>query len=155
MLLKTPKNSFRKWFKRGVITIFCIETAAFVISYNIWLKVNTDRESRKYLRDNFPFLLEVYYRTGEYIDSSSKIRQIDTAHWSTICSGTGYGLFVATTPSEEKLNKFKKEFSGAKQSPGDIQSKNQQFFDTLQSAASSDKPIYLMSKKELENLRNK
>lgn len=82
MLVKNPKPSTRKWLKRGALVIFGIEAVAFAASYGLWYQVNTNRDTRKYLRDNYPSVLEYYYKTGEFIDSSSNIRQIDSAYWN-------------------------------------------------------------------------
>ncbi|KAJ8949858.1 hypothetical protein NQ318_010492 [Aromia moschata] len=82
MLVKNPRPAYRKWLKRGALILFVVEAASFVGTYAVWHKVNTERDYRKYLRDNYPSVLEVYYRTGEIIDSQSKIRQIDQAYWA-------------------------------------------------------------------------
>ncbi|XP_057651277.1 uncharacterized protein LOC130890892 [Diorhabda carinulata] len=82
MLLKNPKSATRKWFKRGVYTLIVIEGACFAGSYFIWYKINTNRDTRKYLFDNYPSILENYYKIGELIDSQNKIRQVDLAYWN-------------------------------------------------------------------------
>lgn len=39
--------------------------------------------ARKYLKDNYPFLLDTYYKAGEYFDSDLKrIREVDEAYWN-------------------------------------------------------------------------
>ncbi|XP_044761016.1 uncharacterized protein LOC123318459 [Coccinella septempunctata] len=81
MLTKDPKK-VPTWFKRGAITLFVAETFGFLFCYTLWNKVNTDRDSRKYLRDNYPSLLDSYYKVGEYFDSKNNIRQIDSAYWN-------------------------------------------------------------------------
>ncbi|XP_044254519.1 uncharacterized protein LOC123004999 [Tribolium madens] len=83
MLLKTPKSGFRRWLKRGAIFMFIGEGIAFAISYGVWYSVNTKREYRKYLHDNYPSILEYYYKIGETINSDNKIRQIDYAYWES------------------------------------------------------------------------
>lgn len=82
MLIKTPKSNFKKWFKRGFVTVVVIESLGFLGAYGIWYKVNTERDFRRYLRDNYPAALEFYYKTGELIDSSCKIREVDQAVWT-------------------------------------------------------------------------
>lgn len=37
---------------------------------------------RLYLRDNYPSILEIYYKTGEYL-GSSQTRSIDLAYWES------------------------------------------------------------------------
>jgi hypothetical protein len=81
MLLKNPKSNTRKWIKRGAVILFAGEAVAFAVSYGIWYGVNTKREYRKYLHDNYPSFLELYYKVGETIDSDCKIRQIDYSYW--------------------------------------------------------------------------
>ncbi|XP_060532519.1 protein CEBPZOS [Cylas formicarius] len=81
MLIKTPKSTAKKYLKRGFLTLFVAESLCFVATYGIWYKVNTDRETRKYLKLNYPSLLEVYYKTGEFIDSNNRIRQLDQTYW--------------------------------------------------------------------------
>ncbi|KAL3265610.1 hypothetical protein HHI36_009814 [Cryptolaemus montrouzieri] len=156
MLIKRPQSQipFKKWFKRGAVTIFVLEAVGFVFTYNVWSKINTDRDSRKYLKDNFPSVLEAYYKVGEYINPNSNVRHIDYAYWASICSGTGFGLYVGLSPSEERINKIRKEISGADggKSAAEIRSKNQKFLDILQSAAQTNKPVHLMTREELKNL---
>lgn len=82
MLVKNPKPSYRKWIKRGALVLFVVEAVSFAASYGLWFRVNTDRDTREYLKNNYPSLLEAYYKTGEFIDSNSHIRQIDSAYWN-------------------------------------------------------------------------
>ncbi|XP_074038195.1 protein CEBPZOS isoform X1 [Leptinotarsa decemlineata] len=81
MLFKNPKPAYRRWIKRGAITLFVIEAACFAGSYFIWQRVNTEREYRKYLHDNYPSILELYYKTGETLDPLNRVRQSDQACW--------------------------------------------------------------------------
>ncbi|KAJ8922848.1 hypothetical protein NQ315_007930 [Exocentrus adspersus] len=81
MIIKNPKPSYRRWLKKGAIIIFAVEGVCFAGSYFLWYKTNTQRDFRKHLRDNYPAVLEVYYKTGELIDSKSNIREIDQVYW--------------------------------------------------------------------------
>ncbi|CAH0561035.1 unnamed protein product [Brassicogethes aeneus] len=83
MLIKNPKPAYRKWIKRGALTLFVVEAGCFIGSYFVWHKINTERDSRKYLLDNYPQVLDLYYKTGEIIDKNNKLREIDAAYWST------------------------------------------------------------------------
>ncbi|XP_072383466.1 uncharacterized protein [Diabrotica undecimpunctata] len=82
MLIKNPKPGVRKWLKRGAVALFVIEGASFVGSYFLWYRVNTDRDTRKYLYQNYPSVLEAYYKIGETFDPQNQIRQIDLAYWN-------------------------------------------------------------------------
>ncbi|XP_019876005.1 protein CEBPZOS [Aethina tumida] len=82
MLIKNPKPEYRRWIKKTAIVLFVAEAAAFTASYFLWSKVNTDRDTRRYLLDNYPSALDLYYRTGELLDSQNRTRQIDAAYWS-------------------------------------------------------------------------
>lgn len=82
MLQKSPKSLFSKWLKIGGLSLIVAEGVCFIVSYQIWSKVNTEREYRKYLRDNYPSLLELYYKTGEILNSESQVRVTDSAYWS-------------------------------------------------------------------------
>ncbi|KAL1509047.1 hypothetical protein ABEB36_003848 [Hypothenemus hampei] len=82
MLLKHPKPQARKWIKKGALALFIFEGVFFIGSYLGWQKVRTDRDSRKYLNDHFPSILEVFYKTGEFFDSNDRTRKIDQAYWN-------------------------------------------------------------------------
>ncbi|CAG9864563.1 unnamed protein product [Phyllotreta striolata] len=82
MIIKRPNSTFKRWFKRGAVTIIVIDALSCVGSYFIWRKINTERDFRRYLHDNYPFVLEGYYKIGETIDSQSQIRKIDWEHWN-------------------------------------------------------------------------
>lgn len=83
MLVKHPKGGAKQWLKKGIIGVIAFETVLFSASYLAWYKVNTDRAARKYLKDNYPFLLDTYYKAGEYFDSDLKrIREVDEAYWN-------------------------------------------------------------------------
>lgn len=82
MLKKEPISKVAKTFKRGAAVIFIAELFGLAVCYKYWGQVNTDRDSRKYLRDNYPSILESYYKVGEFLDSQNRIRQIDIAYWN-------------------------------------------------------------------------
>lgn len=50
---------------------------------------------------------------------------------------------------------FFQDYPGLEKDPSVRKSKSQQFVDVLESASKSEKPLYLMTKKELENLSKK
>lgn len=84
MLTKKPKpSSFNpiKWLKRGVLVACVVEGLSFAFAYGVWYKVNTDRDLRYYLKDNYPYFLELYYKAGETLDSNCRVRQLDNTYW--------------------------------------------------------------------------
>ncbi|CAH2001805.1 unnamed protein product [Acanthoscelides obtectus] len=81
MLIKHPKPASRKWLKKGAVALFVFEGACFAGSYFLWHRANTDRDFRKHLKDNYPFLLEYYYKAGELLNSQSNTRQVDQSYW--------------------------------------------------------------------------
>ncbi|KAG5893347.1 hypothetical protein JTB14_000113 [Gonioctena quinquepunctata] len=137
MLTKNPKPAYRKWLKRGALTLFVVEAACFAGSYFLWYKVNTKRDYRKYLHDNYPSILEIYYRTGETFDSQNKVRELDQAYW------------LLATPSESDVKKLKQQV-GVDAQHKEINSKKQQFMNVLQAATENTKPIYRLTKEEIE-----
>lgn len=99
MLERKPKISSFKWLKRGALSLFIAESIGFVVCYTVWHRVNTNRgsfinnilklylisisiDSRKYLRDNYPYFLESYYKVGEFLESGNNIREIDNSFWN-------------------------------------------------------------------------
>nr|CAH7720293.1 unnamed protein product [Callosobruchus chinensis] len=81
MLTKHPKPAYRKWLKKGALVLLVLEGACFAGSYFVWNKANTQRDFRKYLRDNLPFVLEYYYKTGELLNSRNNVRHTDQVYW--------------------------------------------------------------------------
>lgn len=50
-------------------------------SYLIWRNLNTSRNFRKLMHEEFPFVLEGYYSLGEKFDSTNNIRSLDSQCW--------------------------------------------------------------------------
>jgi len=82
MLVKRPKSAATKLLKKGALIFIAVEGLTFAASFGLWYTVNTNRDSRKYLKDNLPSLLEAYYQVGEFFDkNNTRIRDIDSAYW--------------------------------------------------------------------------
>lgn len=81
MLPKVPKSNFWKLLKSGAKIIFIAEAVGFAVSYGIYHHMNTSQEFRGYMNAQFPFVLDYYYKLGEFI-GNSKVRQIDAAVWN-------------------------------------------------------------------------
>ncbi|CAG9765517.1 unnamed protein product [Ceutorhynchus assimilis] len=170
MLVKHPKTSLRKWIKRGALVAAVFEVAAFGVTYFGWSKINRDRETRKHLKENYPFILEVYYRTSELIDSTNQVRKVDEAYWKAISTpevtlmepsrfikslfwltsltGFGYILLLTTTPKEEQFKKVSNDYPGVDKF--NKLTKQEQLLAVLEKASRSDKPIYRLSKEEID-----
>ncbi|KAF7287251.1 hypothetical protein GWI33_002070 [Rhynchophorus ferrugineus] len=145
MLVKSPKSSTRKWLKRGAFFLIAAEGVSFLGSYFLWYKVNTDRESRKYLRDNYPALLSLL----ECQRIVLMARVAKSIFWLAAFTGLGYGL-LGLTKTPEEIKKISRDLPGAEKDPRNIYKEKQKFINTLEAAAKSEKPFYLLTKEEIE-----
>lgn len=83
MLPKTPKSikrTYWKFVKSSAKVLFVVEVFLFAGSYGVYHRMNTNREFRRYVNENYPFVLDYYYKVGEVIGNSN-LRQIDAARW--------------------------------------------------------------------------
>lgn len=80
MLPKTPKSGFWKFVKTSAKVLFVIEAVCFAGSYAVYHRMNTNREFRQYINENCPFLLDYYYKFGEFL-GNSKLREVDATIW--------------------------------------------------------------------------
>ncbi|XP_023013867.2 uncharacterized protein isoform X2 [Leptinotarsa decemlineata] len=81
-------------------------------------------------------------------------RLVRSIFWLCSLSGLGYGLLILTTPSQSNVNELKQKLGSDKQ-PKEALSKNQQFMNVLQAATNNSKPIYRLSKEEIEKELNR
>ncbi|XP_067624667.1 uncharacterized protein [Eurosta solidaginis] len=81
MIPKTPKPAFWKFIKSSAKILFVVESACFAASYAVYYRMNTNREFRHYIHENFPFALNYFYKVGEFL-GDSKQREIDSAIWA-------------------------------------------------------------------------
>lgn len=81
MLFKSSRPAYRKIIKKTAVFLIAAETIAFAVSYLGWHRLNTDREFRHYVKENYPLILESYYQVGEYIGGDEKIRKHDELVW--------------------------------------------------------------------------
>ncbi|XP_016973125.1 protein CEBPZOS [Drosophila rhopaloa] len=81
MLPKTPKPAIWKFIKGSAKTLFVLEAVCFAASYGVYYRMNTNREFRQHIHENYPFVLDYYYKIGEIVGDSS-IRQTDASYWS-------------------------------------------------------------------------
>ncbi|XP_075154121.1 protein CEBPZOS [Haematobia irritans] len=82
MLPKTPKSVFWKFVKGSAKTLFVVEAVCFAASYAVYYRMNTNREFRQYVNQNYPFVLDYYYKLGEVLGNSN-LREIDSTIWRT------------------------------------------------------------------------
>lgn len=68
---------FPRLFK-GFIALEIIVAAG---SYLVWHRLNTSRNFRKLMHEEFPSVLEGYYSLGEKFDSTNNIRSSDLHFW--------------------------------------------------------------------------
>lgn len=69
--------------------------------------------------------------------------------WLTAFGGLGYGL-LSLAPSAEELDKQSKNYPGIEKNPKLVHDKQQQFVNVLHAAVESDKPLYRLSKEEID-----
>ncbi|KAH8255427.1 hypothetical protein KR038_002897 [Drosophila bunnanda] len=101
MLPKTPKPAIWKFIKGSAKTLFVLEAVCFAASYGVYYRMNTNRgerlatlyisiqiinkdspaEFRQHIHENYPFVLDYYYKIGELV-GDSKVRQTDAIYWS-------------------------------------------------------------------------
>lgn len=100
MLPKTPKPAIWRFIKGSAKTLFVLEAVCFAASYGVYYRMNTNRgktaalyisfqiinnyapaEFRQHIHENYPFVLDYYYKIGEIV-GDSKVRQTDANYWS-------------------------------------------------------------------------
>ncbi|XP_037958203.1 protein CEBPZOS [Teleopsis dalmanni] len=82
MLPKTPKPAVWKFIKSSAKTLFIFEAVCFAASYAVYYRMNTNRDFRYYINENFPFALDYFYKLGEFLGESN-LRQIDSSVWKS------------------------------------------------------------------------
>ncbi|CAH2076967.1 unnamed protein product, partial [Iphiclides podalirius] len=81
MLQKKPKSALKRFVTYSLGTIFVAEALGFAVSYGLYYKLNTEREFRYYMHQNYNWVLEGYYRLGEVI-GGNKTRELDYKVWT-------------------------------------------------------------------------
>ncbi|XP_022901648.2 protein CEBPZOS [Onthophagus taurus] len=83
MLIKTPKPTKYKFVRKAATVLFVAEGLFFGGCYYVYHKLNTDRDFRFYMHNNFPKILNYYYSLGERIGGTGeRIKEIDQAYWA-------------------------------------------------------------------------
>uniref|UniRef100_A0A2M3ZB26 Uncharacterized protein n=1 Tax=Anopheles braziliensis TaxID=58242 RepID=A0A2M3ZB26_9DIPT len=81
MLEKKARPGYRKIIKSSAKTLIVVEAILFAVSYAGWYRLNTNREFRYYVKENYPSILEAYYQIGESISGDTSIRAYDEGIW--------------------------------------------------------------------------
>lgn len=82
MLHKSARPGYKRVIKRTALVLIAAEAIAFGVSYAGWYRLNTNREYRHYVKENYPTILESYYQIGEFLSKDSSIRKVDEQIWA-------------------------------------------------------------------------
>lgn len=82
MLHKSARPGYKRVIKKTALVLIAAEAIAFGVSYAGWYRLNTDREYRHYVKENYPTILESYYQIGEFLSKDSSIRKVDEQIWA-------------------------------------------------------------------------
>lgn len=81
MLQKASRPGYKRVIKNTAKFFIVAEAIAFAATYAGWYRLNTSRETRHYVKENFPAILESYYQVGEFISGDRSIRNHDELIW--------------------------------------------------------------------------
>lgn len=81
MIEKKARPGYRRILKTSAKTLIVIEAVLFGVSYAGWYRLNTNRDFRYYVKENYPSVLEAYYQLGETFSGDKKIRAYDEGIW--------------------------------------------------------------------------
>ncbi|XP_023723828.1 uncharacterized protein LOC111873392 isoform X2 [Cryptotermes secundus] len=84
MLKKSPKPQYFKYVRSGAKALFVLEAVIFATSYGVWYRMNTSRDFRLYMYNNYYWILNGYYRIGESVSSNPvalQAREVDMKIW--------------------------------------------------------------------------
>lgn len=79
---KHPKSQTISFIKRGAAFLLGAELIAFSGCYYVYHRMNTDRDFRYYMNNNYPFGLEAYYSVGEFFQPLNQTRKFDQNIWA-------------------------------------------------------------------------
>ncbi|XP_055592881.1 protein CEBPZOS [Uranotaenia lowii] len=82
MLHKNAKPNYRRTVKTIGKYLLAAEAIGCAVTFAGWYRLNTNRDFRHYIRENYPLLLEGYYQVGEYISGDRSIRNHDDNVWN-------------------------------------------------------------------------
>ena len=78
-MLRTPRKSGLgiRLFKGFLIA----EIVGFGGTFFLWNRMNHSQDFRKYMRNNYPYILEGFYSIGEQFDKTYCTRSLDLKQW--------------------------------------------------------------------------
>lgn len=92
MLYKNSRPGYKRVIKNTAKILIAVEAVAFGVTYAGWYRLNTNRDLRHYVKENYPVILESYYQVGEFIGGDTSIRNLDEQIWkqerATSAAGT-------------------------------------------------------------------
>lgn len=100
MLHKSSRPGYKRVVKRTALVLIAAEAIAFGVTYAGWYRLNTNRDLRHYVKENYPTVLESYYQVGEFLGGDSSIRNLDEQIWAQERgTGTAPGVGIGGTKS--------------------------------------------------------
>ncbi|XP_058454092.1 protein CEBPZOS [Malaya genurostris] len=81
MLYKNARPGYKRFIKKSATILLAIEVLGFAVTYAGWQRLNTNRDFRHYIKENYPSILENYYQLGEYLSGDKTIRNHDELVW--------------------------------------------------------------------------
>jgi len=83
--LRGPMPRWMKTSSKIGLALVAIEIVLFSAAYLNWRQLNLDQEHRFEMGQSWwgCYLLDAYYRMGEYMDSSCKMRDFDLKTWQS------------------------------------------------------------------------
>lgn len=82
MLHKSSRPGYKRVIKSTAKILIAAEAIAFGVTYAGWYRLNTSRELRHYVKENYPVILESYYQVGEFLGGDTSIRNHDEQIWA-------------------------------------------------------------------------
>lgn len=58
-----------------------VEIAGFFGAFYLWNRMNRSQDFRKYMRNNYPYILDSFYNIGEKLDQTYCTRNLDLKQW--------------------------------------------------------------------------
>lgn len=82
MLRKVARPGYKRVIKSTAKILIAVEAIAFGVTYAGWYRLNTNRDFRHYIKENYPVILESYYQVGEFLGGDTSIRAHDDQIWA-------------------------------------------------------------------------
>lgn len=79
---KYPRSQLFNFVKKSAAVLLALEVGLFGGVYYVYHRMNTDRDFRYYMSNNYSSGLEVFYSVGEFFNNKDQTRQFDQHIWS-------------------------------------------------------------------------